>query len=109
MDNLLGIMLLALVSYLFWQQRRQAELAQQCIHQRCEQLGLQLLSIARGNHRVKDLKGRWYWHTVYWFEFSADGVDAYQGYMIMKGFRAAGFHIPPHRMPESREPDYWQG
>ncbi|PSW12605.1 DUF3301 domain-containing protein [Photobacterium sanctipauli] len=99
MDNLLGILALALFGYLFWQQRRQTELAQLFITQRCERLGLQLLSIARGSHKVKDQHGRWYWHTVYWFEFSADGHDAYQGHIIMKGFRPLAFNVPPHRMP----------
>ncbi|MFZ6043866.1 DUF3301 domain-containing protein, partial [Vibrio natriegens] len=32
MDNLLGILLLAVAGFLFWQQRRQAELAQTFIH-----------------------------------------------------------------------------
>ncbi|MGF1688010.1 DUF3301 domain-containing protein [Photobacterium japonica] len=100
MENLFGILLLAIVGYLFWQQRRQTELAQAFIHQRCEQLGLQLLNTARGAHQWRDLQGRWYWHTLYWFEFSADGVDAYQGHVIMRGFRPASWHIPPHRMPD---------
>lgn len=99
MENLLGILILALAGYLFWQQRRQDELAQHFINQRCEHLGLQLLNTARGGHKVKDQHGRWYWHTVYWFEFSADGQDSYQGHIVMRGFKPATVHIPPHRMP----------
>lgn len=101
MDNLLGILLLALFGYLYWQQRRQTEFAQRFIEQRCEHLGLQLLSIARGAHKMKDQQGRWHWHTVYVFEFSVNGADAYQGHVVMEGFRPSQFQVPPHRMPES--------
>jgi len=100
MDNLLGILTLAFFGYLFWQQRRQTEFAQRFIEQRCNSLGLQLLTIARGSHKLKDKQGHWNWHTVYWFEFSASGQDAYQGYVVMKGFHAMHFHVPPHHMPE---------
>ncbi|MDV5171730.1 DUF3301 domain-containing protein [Photobacterium rosenbergii] len=99
MENLLGILLLAIVGYLFWQQRRQTELANYFINQRCEHLGLQLLNTARGEHRLRDRNGRWGWHTIYLFEFSADGQDAYQGHIVMKGFHPLTIHVPPHRMP----------
>ncbi|WP_064602221.1 DUF3301 domain-containing protein [Photobacterium sp. J15] len=100
MDNLLGILALALLGYLFWQQRRQTEFAQKFIEQRCDTLNLQLLAIARGEHKLKDSEGRWQWHTVYLFEFSADGHDSYQGYVVMKGFRPMQFYVPPHHMPD---------
>ncbi|MDX1304028.1 DUF3301 domain-containing protein [Photobacterium sp.] len=101
MDNLLAILLVTFGAYLFWQQRRQTELAQKFIEQRCNTLRLQLLSTARGSHKLKDQKGNWGWQTVYLFEFSADGHDAYQGYVVMKGFRPMRIHVPPHRMPET--------
>lgn len=100
MDNLLGILALALLGYLFWQQRRQTEFAQKFIEQRCDTLNLQLLAIARGEHKLKDREGRWQLHTVYLFEFSADGHDSYQGYVVMKGFRPMQFYVPPHHMPD---------
>ncbi|UIP28500.1 DUF3301 domain-containing protein [Photobacterium sp. TLY01] len=99
MDNLLGILALAILGYLFWQQRRQSELAQQFITQRCQQLGLQVLSVARGSHRLKDDAGNWCWQTLYLFEFSADGADAYQGSATFKGLRPVQFYVPPHHMP----------
>ncbi|OAN14012.1 hypothetical protein A3K86_12430 [Photobacterium jeanii] len=102
MSDLIWIMLVALGGFLFWQQRRQTELAQRFIEQRCERLGLQLLSIARGSHQLRD-DTKWNWHTVYWFEFSANGQDYYQGYIIMKGFRPQRFHVPPHHMPDIGE------
>ncbi|WP_318479362.1 DUF3301 domain-containing protein [Photobacterium leiognathi] len=103
MENLLGILLVAIIAFLFWQQRRQTELAQYFIEQRCKNMGLQLLSFARGKHKLKDHHGEWGWRTVFIFEFSADGHDAYQGYLEMRRLRASHFFIPPHRLPEGEE------
>ncbi|WP_422767235.1 DUF3301 domain-containing protein [Photobacterium leiognathi subsp. mandapamensis] len=103
MENLLGILLVAIIAFLFWQQRRQTELAQYFIEQRCKNMGLQLLSFARGKHKLKDHHGEWGWRTVFIFEFSADGHDAYQGYLEMKRLRESHFFIPPHRLPEGEE------
>ncbi len=103
MENLLGILLVAIIAFLFWQQRQQTELAQYFIEQRCKNMGLQLLSFARGKHKLKDRHGEWGWRTVFIFEFSADGHDAYQGYLEMKRLRASHFFIPPHRLPEGEE------
>lgn len=66
-------------------------------------MGLQLLSFARGKQKIKDHRGEWGWRTIFVFEFSADGHDAYQGYLEMKRLRASHFYIPPHRLPEGEE------
>ncbi len=62
-----------------------------------------MLSFARGEHKLKDHHGEWGWRTVFVFEFSADGVDVYQGYIEMKRLRASYFYLPPHRIPESSD------
>lgn len=98
LGDLLAILLLSLGCFLFWQQRRQAELAKAAISRKCEQLDLQLISVAFGRHKFKTPEGLWRWHTVYWFEFSALGDDCYQGELQMIGFRLSAFHFPPHRM-----------
>lgn len=103
MENLFGILLIAIIAFLFWQQRRQTEIAQYYIEQRCKNMGLQLLSFARGAHKLKNYRGEWGWRTVFVFEFSADGQDAYQGYLEMKQLRASHFHLPPHRLPDGEE------
>ncbi|EAS41936.1 DUF3301 domain-containing protein [Photobacterium profundum] len=100
MDNLIAILLVAFGAYLFWQQRRQTEFAEKFIIQRCKNLGLQLLSTARGSHKLKDNKGNWGWRTVYLFEFSADGHDYYEGFVEMKGFRPMTFYVPAHHIPD---------
>ncbi|NLS13146.1 DUF3301 domain-containing protein [Vibrio sp. SM6] len=98
MGDLLAILLLALLCFAFWQQRRQAELARAAISQKCRSLDLQLISVAFGAHRFKTPKGQWRWHTIYRFEFSALGDDCYQGEMTMVGFHAIAFDLPPHRI-----------
>lgn len=99
MNNLFWIFLVCCIAALFWQQRKQTEYGQSYIRQRCKQLNLQLLSIARGNHAVRRENGKMKWQTTYFFEFSADGSDAYQGYAVLEGFRLKRFHVPPHHLP----------
>ena len=100
MDNLFSILIIAIIGFLFWQQRRQTELAQYYIEQRCKNMGLQMISFARGEQKLKDHHGEWGWRTVFVFEFSSDGMDVYQGYIEMKRLRASYFYVPPHRIPE---------
>ncbi len=98
MADLLTIVAVSLACWLFWQQRRQAEIAKAAIDSRCQQLDLQLVSVAFGAHKLKTPDGRWRFHTIYHFEFSALGDDCYQGKLTMLGFKPAGFHLPPHRL-----------
>ncbi|WP_122053186.1 DUF3301 domain-containing protein [Vibrio sp. Evd11] len=100
-DNLLAILLLCFFCFLFWQQRRQSELAKAAIARKCKELDLQLLSVAFNGHKLKmrhELTTICRWHTVYHFEFSALGDDLYQGKLTMVGFRSMRFELQPHRM-----------
>ncbi|MGF1722534.1 DUF3301 domain-containing protein [Vibrio kyushuensis] len=96
--DLMAIVGLSLVCFIFWQQRRQGELAKAAIERKCKQLDLQLVSVALGQHKVRTPKGDWRWYTVYHFEFSSLGDDCYQGELMMSGFRPMNFHLPPHRL-----------
>ncbi|EHI9302081.1 DUF3301 domain-containing protein [Vibrio vulnificus] len=96
--DLFAIVGLCFFCFLFWQQRRQSELAKAAIARKCDQLELQLISVAFGGHKLKTPEGNWRWHTVYLFEFSALGDDCYQGQLMMTGFRPLNFFLPPHRM-----------
>ncbi|MFB9133446.1 DUF3301 domain-containing protein [Vibrio sp. AK197] len=98
MDNLLMILGVSLACWLFWQQRRQAEIARTTITQKCKQLDLQLVSVAFGAHKLKTPAGAWRFHTVYHFEFSSLGDDCYPGSLTMWGFRPGEFHLSPHRL-----------
>lgn len=97
-EHLIGIVLLSLICFLFWQQRRQAEIAKNAVRRKCEQLDLQLVSIALKSHKLKTPEGVWRWHTLYEFEFSSLGDDCYQGELTMQGFHIVKFHLQPHRM-----------
>lgn len=98
MTHLIYILLLSLICALFWQQRKQSELAKAAITRQAKQLNLQLLSTSFGQHKFKTNDKRWLWHTVYHFEFSALGDDSNQGQLIMQGFRIIRFNIPPYRI-----------
>lgn len=96
--DLLAILGLVLVCFVFWQQRRQGEIAKAVAARKCEQLDLQLVSVALKGHKLKTPEGIWRWHTLYQFEFSSLGDDCYQGEIIMRGFHLLRVNLPPHRM-----------
>ncbi len=98
MGDLLAILALAFLAFLFWQQRKQSEVAKKAVHRHCEQNGLQVVSVSFAGHRFKKLRGSWRWFTQYQFEFSSLGDDCYQGELIMRGFHISHFHTPPYRM-----------
>ncbi len=97
MTNLLAILLVFIIAFVFWQQRRQAEIARQAVKRKCQQLNLQLVSVAFAAHKIKTPAGRWRWHTLYHFEFSSLGDDCYQGELIMRGFQVVDFNLPAYR------------
>jgi hypothetical protein len=84
-----------LVCFLFWQHRRQVELARVAIKNKCHQLDLQLVSITF-RYRLKTDQGRWLFHNRYTFEFSALGDDCYQGHLDMVGLTPTNFYLPVH-------------
>lgn len=96
--DLFAILGLTFVCFLFWQQRRQGEIAKSIATRQCKQLDLQLISVALQGHKLKTPEGIWRWHTVYQFEFSSLGDDCYQGELIMQGFQLMKVKLPPHRM-----------
>ena len=98
MTDIFIVLLLALVCFIFWQQRRQAELAKLVASRKCKELNLQLLSVALKAHRLKSPTKTWYWHSEYNFEFSSMGDDCYQGKIIFRGFTVIDIILPPHRV-----------
>ncbi|MEL7291761.1 MAG: DUF3301 domain-containing protein [Pseudomonadota bacterium] len=97
-NDLIAILALCVICMMFWQQRRQAETAKNIAINKCNQLDLQLISVALKGHKIKTPDGVWRWHSVYQFEFSALGDDCYQGTIIMQGFQLMKVDLPPHRM-----------
>lgn len=96
--DLFAILGLTFICFLFWQQRRQSEIAKSIAARQCKQLDLQLISVAMQGHKLKTPEGSWHWHTVYQFEFSSLGDDCYQGEIVMQGFQLMKVKLPPHRM-----------
>ena len=96
--HLFGIVAIAVVVSLFWRQQQQNEIARKHIERRCEQLNLQLISIARGEHKFTWLIAPFSVTTRYYFEFSVSGMDCFQGYVSMRGNRAQEMYIPPYPM-----------
>lgn len=101
MTDLLMILGVAFIAFIFWQQRRQSELAHQAIAQHCKQLNLQLLSTSLLRYQFRLPDGQFKFHALYQFEFSARGDDYYQGRMIMIGYKAFKFMLPPYRIVDS--------
>ncbi|WP_087023543.1 DUF3301 domain-containing protein [Thaumasiovibrio subtropicus] len=100
MSDLFVIVGVILIATLFWQQRKQSELANRLIKQRCEQLGLQLLSTSRGRYCFTSPQGKKGIFALFHFEFSANGQDYYQGQCWMQGQHLLRFDIPPHHLPD---------
>lgn len=95
-SNLLWLLLIAIVVSFFWQQRRQSEMAKHYIQQRCQQIDVQLLSIARAEQSYGWPKKPLSIQTRYCFEFSVNGMDCYQGYALMKGLHLQSIFMPPY-------------
>ncbi len=80
-DNLLAILFLCFFCFLFWQQRRQSELAKAAIAESVKELDLQLLSVAFSGLKLKmrhELTTIWRWHHLPIWVFSVRD-DCYKG------------------------------
>ena len=97
MGEMLGILLLGLVGWAFWQQRRQAELAWQYMRHYCHHHNLKQQTLERTPRAPEHKPLRLL--TYYQFEFSSDGESHYQGQHCMQGLHVAGVELPPHRLP----------
>ena len=96
MGEMLGILLLGLVGWAFWQQRRQAELAWQYMRRYCQHHDLQLLSLARTHRALGHKPLRLL--TYYQFGFSSDGRAIIRA-ALHAGLHVASVELPPHRLP----------
>ncbi|WP_462157953.1 DUF3301 domain-containing protein [Pseudoalteromonas sp. GB56] len=99
MATLWMLMLVAGVISLFWYRRKLAEKAQIHAQYQCEQLGVQLVSVACLTWRIGILRnGKLGIRSTYQFEFSSDGESLYKGQLHMDNERLHSKDIPPHRM-----------
>lgn len=97
-----AILLIALcfAAMLFWQGRRQAELARLHAKRYCEQHQLQLLDIAWLNGRPRRMGRHWGWFSRYQFAFSSDREHRYEGEIHMLNLRLQHIETPVYRLPD---------
>ncbi|MGF1739536.1 DUF3301 domain-containing protein [Vibrio profundum] len=98
LSNLFIMLGIIVIGGVFLKQRRQSEVAKRLIAVKCQQLDVQLISVALNRHQFRDANGKFVWNTSYQFEFSSLGDDCYQGELILQGNRAVTFNVPLHRV-----------
>lgn len=97
--EIIALLILCLVCWLFWQTRTMAELAKRAADQHCDKLGLQLLAIARVKLKPsRSQNGHFCWQASYQFEFSSDGESFYLGTIVIKGDKVIKVDTPAYRM-----------
>ncbi len=96
MSDLLWLLVIVGICIWFWQQRKQTEKAQVLIEQRCNELNLQLVSVAK--ERINLKLGDRFLEQSFVFEFSSDSENCYQGRLYMLGQHQYHFDIPPYRV-----------
>ena len=99
MASLWTFILIGAVIYLFWLNRRIAEAASVHAKRQCEQLQVQLMSVACSKRRFGILKnGKPGMKSEFIFEFSSDGENAYQGVLFMEDEKLKSVVVPPHKI-----------
>lgn len=91
-------LLLAFVAFQFWRVRSISETADRYIKHYCDTHKLQLLNTARHKTRLTFKYRKPDWHSVYLFEFSANGEDRYEGEIELVGQTVVRTTLPPYRM-----------
>lgn len=95
------LLAIAMVFWLFWQGRRQAEHARRYAQRYCQQHQLQFLDIAWRNGKLAK-KGRHFgWLSNYDFAFSSDQQTRYEGELQLLNLRLVNITTPPYRVPDA--------
>lgn len=99
MASLWTFILIGVVIYFFWLNRKIAEAANVHAKRQSEQLQVQLMSVACSKRRFGILKnGKPGIKSEFIFEFSSDGESAYQGVLIMEDEKLKSVVVPPHKI-----------
>ena len=102
--DLLFIVATVLVGTTIWKLRQQSELAKTLIEQHCNKLELQLLSFARSRFNFKF--GNNFLQASFFFEFSSDGDNNYQGTLTLNGLVKPRFQLPAYRLVNDEQSFY---
>jgi len=98
--NIIGLLLLLFVGWLFWQTRVLAEAAKVATNEYAEKYGLQILTLARIKlSPSRNSRGRFCWKAQYQFEFSSDGESHYVGTILINGKNVLSIETPAYRQP----------
>jgi len=95
MTDLIYILFTVLAATSIWKLRQQSEIAKEIITPHCQQLDLQLLSVARSSFYLKP--GIRFLEASFVFEFSSDNDNSYQGKVFLLKGRKPRFELPPYR------------
>jgi len=98
MGSISLILLVFVICYFFWLQRKQDERALVLARSLCQQQQLQFLECGRSGHRFTKIQGRWRFLTQYQVDFSGDGDSRYQAELMLCGMRLAAFNLPVYRI-----------
>ncbi|RUO36306.1 DUF3301 domain-containing protein [Aliidiomarina sanyensis] len=104
MINLLELVVLLsllLLGYLFWQWRMQEEFARQHAEALCKRYKLQFLDIARHSGRPR-FRPRTGWEATFVFGFSSDSQSRYEATVILMNRHMLDYTLPTYR--QSTEP-----
>ncbi|NRA56000.1 MAG: DUF3301 domain-containing protein [Gammaproteobacteria bacterium] len=96
--EIIALLALGLIGWLFWQTRSMAELAKKAVNEHCDKFSLQLLAIARITLKPsRNKRGNFCWRATYQFEFSSDGDSLYVGYLVINGDIIVKIDTPVYR------------
>jgi hypothetical protein len=100
-DNGLTILLLLGLAWFWWDSRGVAEKATNVARQSCERAGLTFLNDTVGWKKLglqRNRKGRMQIQRTYFFEFSSDMAQRYQGEIIMLGSQVMKINLDAYRI-----------
>ena len=100
-DSTVVMLILALITWFWWDSRGAAEHATRVARQYCESMNVSFLNdtVAWQKVRLKrNLKGRMTLERSYFFEFASDGQQRYRGEVVMLGKRVKSIQLDPHRI-----------
>lgn len=97
--DVLTLLAIAVVIWVFWQHRQQAESASRHAQHYCKQQQLQFLDVRR-EHTRWSFKGRQPgWRATFILGFSSDGETRYEGTLELHNQQLIGVSLPPYRVP----------
>ncbi|RUO50975.1 DUF3301 domain-containing protein [Pseudidiomarina aquimaris] len=100
LSDALLLIAVAFIGLLFWQGRRQAELARVHAQRYCQQYQLQFLDIAWQGGKLSKAGRHFGWLSRYQFAFSSDREHRYEGEITMLNLRLQKVDTPVYRLPE---------